>query len=254
MVHGLYRWALRKELQTRHGGHRFLQLLAALDPSLKSVPVRCDGGAHIYIDVTRPTLHTKQLFTGELTSTYEPHVQDIFRRYLTKADVAVDVGANLGLHAVALSRYAGKVIAVEANSTLWPGLRRTSRELGNVQLFECAAGARDGYVSLEIPGEDHAQGHVVDGAQIPLKKLDDIITEPVRLIKIDVEGYEHEVLQGLAKTIRESHPVIVFEELEWNPPLARTYLTKNDYECTRLDDKNYLAVWSGEAHAQPRRT
>src|SRR4051794_11437945 len=111
MIHSIYRWALRNELQTRRGGHRFLQLLAALDPSLKSVPIRCDSGANIYIDVTRPTMHTKQLFTGELTSTYEPHVQEIFRRYLTKDDVAVDVGANLGLHAVALSRYARNVIA-----------------------------------------------------------------------------------------------------------------------------------------------
>ncbi len=247
MIHSIYRWALKKELQTRRGGHRFLRFLAALDPSLKSVPIRCDGGANIYIDVTQPTMHAKLLFTHEITSMYEPHVQDIFRKYLTKEDVAVDVGANLGLHAVALSRYARKVIAVEANPELWPGLRRTAAELGNIQLLECAAGARDGHVGLEIPGEDHAQGHVVQVGQIPLKKLDDVISEPVRLIKIDVEGYEFDVLQGLTRIITESHPVIIFEELEWNPPSARTYLTQHGYKSTRIDDKNFLALWSQSA-------
>lgn len=49
--------------------------------------------------------------------------------------------------------------------------------------------------------------------EVEVRKLDDVITAetPIALIKIDVEGGEHDVLQGAASTLKKWHPFIIFE-------------------------------------------
>jgi FkbM family methyltransferase len=49
--------------------------------------------------------------------------------------------------------------------------------------------------------------------QVEVKKLDDVIAPelPVRLIKIDVEGGEFDVMRGAAVTLKKWHPFIIFE-------------------------------------------
>ena len=46
---------------------------------------------------------------------------------------------------------------------------------------------------------------------MPAKRLDDCGLPPVGFIKIDVEGFEAEVLAGAAELIRRDHPVLVIE-------------------------------------------
>ncbi len=49
--------------------------------------------------------------------------------------------------------------------------------------------------------------------EVEVRKLDDVIDAdtPITLIKIDVEGGEHDVLQGAASTLQKWHPYIIFE-------------------------------------------
>ena len=72
--------------------------------------------------------------------------------------------------------------------------------------------------------------------KVILEKGDDIIKklkiDEIFLIKVDVEGAEFRVIEGLKKTIKEKRPFLIFEML----PFFRTNIDKNDFvnECLRL--------------------
>jgi len=75
--------------------------------------------------------------------------------------------------------------------------------------------------------------------------LDDFVFTDVRLIKIDVEGHELEVLQGATMTIEENnYPPIIFEAWDWKPwfqPKRKAlfeYLEGHGYKIEQLGNNN----------------
>lgn len=140
---------------------------------------------------------------------------------------AVDVGANFGCWTLALAEHAHRVIAFEPQRCCWDLLKRSvlANGITNVMSLHCAAGARQGRivipdldiehasnfggVSLAIP--HHEQPDAPMG-EIDMVRLDDMLRgEPVSFIKIDVEGFEANVIEGARDTIRRCHPVLFVE-------------------------------------------
>jgi FkbM family methyltransferase len=79
--------------------------------------------------------------------------------------------------------------------------------------------------------------------------LDSMQYEKVRLIKIDVEGHELQVLQGAEHTLRENnYPPIIFEAWTWKFPEKRqavfAHLEGLGYEITQIGQNN-LAIYKG---------
>jgi hypothetical protein len=73
--------------------------------------------------------------------------------------------------------------------------------------------------------------------------LDSMQYEKVRLIKIDVEGHELQVLQGAEHTLRENnYPPIIFEAWTWKFPEKRqavfAHLESLGYEITQIGQNN----------------
>jgi hypothetical protein len=86
-----------------------------------------------------------------------------------------------------------------------------------VELVEAALGAREGSVQFTI-GQD-TLNHVAtasDGAEtrkVSARRLDDVLEgRNPRLVKMDVEGYEAEVIAGAERTLRDSSLVAVITE------------------------------------------
>jgi FkbM family methyltransferase len=151
------------------------------------------------------------------------------RGYLGRANsVAVDVGANIGNHAVFFRTFlTNHVICVEPNPSVLPVLEQNLRK--NIQGFDivpCALGASEGSGSLVLPADhadDHGMGKIDrhdETGTIDLRPLDAVMSEwrhlqsvdmvPV-MIKIDVEGMELAVLQGADDTITRYHPHLLIE-------------------------------------------
>jgi len=148
---------------------------------------------------------------------YEPEMLQ-FINGLHPRGTIIDVGANIGNHSVYFGLFtdATKVISIEPYGVAAELLRRNI-EANNlsrvVTQFDCALGSRNGVVGIR-PGRDTNIGttRVIKGVGIELKKLDDIARcEPVSIIKIDVEGYELEVLKGAREILQAQHPILFLE-------------------------------------------
>jgi len=129
-----------------------------------------------------------------------------------------DVGANVGLYALAFSRAAGplgKVYAFEPIPMNVAALRRhlALNRIANVEVVAAAVGEQPGVLRM-APGEFNSEFHVSDdgGIEVPAITLDGWREEKKAplpsAVKIDVEGFETEVLRGGERSFREGSPVI----------------------------------------------
>jgi FkbM family methyltransferase len=182
------------------------------------------------------TLHLRGLPTpfvfdpalGGLSAYYEIARAKIYGRFpgFTPEPTAcvVDVGANLGMFSVWASRYlapTGRVIALEPHPDAYRLLRR------NLSSVPCAAEAlnvacgateqtlplyfspeRLTVATLELPA-----GQLLERIEVPVRRLDDVLTElgvqRIGLLKIDVEGWELQVLDGAEDCLRRTDRLVL---------------------------------------------
>jgi FkbM family methyltransferase len=158
---------------------------------------------------------------------YEGYIAELFEYLVRPGDNCIDVGANIGIHAIRLAKLVGakgSVIAIEADEEL---ACRTSKNIAlnclrNIRLIQAACSERSGEsVVLHRPDDldkRKLSGSVIAhpvltgrSAKVTTVGIDDITYTTVSLIKIDVEGYEMPVIKGASRVIREHSPSIVFE-------------------------------------------
>jgi FkbM family methyltransferase len=130
---------------------------------------------------------------------------------LRPGDLFVDVGANVGSYTVLASAVCGaRSIAIEPDPETMGSLLRNVEinSIGDrVRTIEAAVAAHRGTVQLTA-GLDTTNRVVADwepaARQVRAETLDAILgaSDPT-LIKIDVEGYEHEVMSGALETVRK---------------------------------------------------
>jgi FkbM family methyltransferase len=149
-----------------------------------------------------------------VTESYEPEVWNCLMAEVQPGDVVADVGAFIGLYTIALARRvgsSGKVVAFEPDPVNFAALK-AHVELNNVsdrvELIQAAVGAQDGFVPFQIgrASESHIS-HVPgnDTQMVRCVRLDTIFSDSkLDIIKIDVEGYEKEVLKGAVNLIQDN--------------------------------------------------
>jgi len=147
---------------------------------------------------------------------------DIFRQIVVPGDVVVESGANIGAHTVCLSRLvgpSGAVIAYEPQRFVYQLLcaNLAINELLNVHARFAAAGAAAGMIN--VPVLDYASPNNVGGLAlggqggelVPVETIDALRLSRLKLLKIDVEGMEADVLAGAADTLNRLRPVLYVE-------------------------------------------
>jgi FkbM family methyltransferase len=141
-----------------------------------------------------------------------PYVTPLIR----PGDTVVDVGAFIGDHTVAYSHAvgkAGKVIAYEPNPLAFQCLVHNTEKCGNVFTFCHALGAEHREQSLtDIPNA--ASNYLGEtGRLVHVRPMDSdaSLFGQINLMKIDVEGYELNVLKGAEQLIEKFHPTMVVE-------------------------------------------
>jgi FkbM family methyltransferase len=196
-----------------------------------SLVVPIVGGGRLAVstaDVTGRTL--------AVSGVWEPAVTAVVRSLVRPGDVVVDVGANLGYFTVLASRLvgpAGRVIAVEASPRTYRALVANvernglanvralavaaGAEEGEAELFDVSDGTNAGAASMRRDPVAHDLGAAgVTRVAVPMRPLTALVAADewprVGLVKIDVEGYEEDVLRGLSPAFEAGHrPAVVVE-------------------------------------------
>lgn len=204
----------------------------------------------------------------------EPHMIPVLKRvFAERSGVILDVGANCGQTLI-------KVLAVDPHREYFgfePQLECCfyiehfirSNALRNARIIPVALSNADGMTELfwdrasDLTASllpTHAHKPVEKrpySSWVPARRGDELVRElgigEIAAIKIDVEGFEYEVLSGLARTLSERRPTVLFEVLTnhfWNEPLKDevtrqekqqradsifAFLTSLDYSVYRID-------------------
>lgn len=143
--------------------------------------------------------------------------------------VIIDVGAHRGLYTIWFAHRVGRggeVHAFEPNPGFHPRLAAIDDHFRQVRFHPTGLWCKAGVMELYIPHLDHepvsSLGRLSlegqfrdvrhDVVEVTTERLDDVFFErPPRLLKIDVEGQELEVLKGATRVLRDAAPVVLVE-------------------------------------------
>ncbi|MGB9006382.1 MAG: FkbM family methyltransferase [Candidatus Aminicenantales bacterium] len=234
-------------------------------PKNKIKPLRFENIQALFYATNYEDLNTLETILTEGMMDERPILAALLET-LTEGDVALDVGAYHGLHSIFMAKKVGPrgtVIAIEPDPKNYETLQANIRlnDLPQIIPFQLALGDKNEDRSLyssrrksgasqslvEITGSHFPQpvrvvtgDYLLQSQKLPAPKV----------IKIDVEGYEYPVLEGLKKTLAQKTTRLVNCEIhshlhpEWvTPDLILGYLKRLDFS-----DIKTLAR-GGEIHA-----
>jgi FkbM family methyltransferase len=181
--------------------------------------------------------------------------------------VAIDCGANIGVHTVEWAQFMqgwGTVIAFEAQERVYYALA------GNIAINNCfnaravwaAVGDRDGSIGVPTPNYFEASsfgslelrksqnneyiGQAIDYRSEQLQEtrlvaIDNMDLVRLDFLKVDIEGMEMEALVGARETIRTHKPQLLIEKIKSDESQIRTFLLGLGYHVMPLGI-NMLAI------------
>jgi FkbM family methyltransferase len=159
---------------------------------------------------------------------YEPQTLERVRRLLPEGGTFVDVGGHVGQYALEAARKVserGRVVVVEPNPRTFLHLKRNIElnGFGNIIPFIGAVASGYGFISMQFPREENwgesRQAESDDRAAYRVasfsleRLLDDLGASKIDVVKIDVEGHELDVLEGLFAGDRFLPDNIIIEHL-----------------------------------------
>ena len=174
--------------------------------------------------------------------------------YLYKESIIFDIGSNVGAFSLKLAKTGinlgykdFKIYAFEPNKSIVDALIKNltlNPDISkNVEICNFALGNNNGYCSLDFNENNSGGGRITEkvGAEIPIKKIDTYVEEEkianVSFIKIDVEGFEPEVINGAEYTIQNHKPALFIE-------MTDDWFRERNTSCNEIIEK--LKSWSYE--------
>tara|TARA_R100001460_G_scaffold71564_3_gene112356 strand:+ start:215 stop:841 length:627 start_codon:yes stop_codon:yes gene_type:complete len=118
----------------------------------------------------------------------------------------LDIGAWVGTWSMAMNKYCGRVVAFEPDALHYECLVKNVPE--DVETHQLAVGQEDKMVSLSEDNFTQSKRVIGEGA-IPMISVDSLGMDDIDLIKIDVEGYEMEVLKGASETLKNTKYLMI---------------------------------------------
>jgi FkbM family methyltransferase len=218
--------------------------------------------AHLPLDHA----HTGLVVRGTL----EPSVQEALRRTVRPGHVFYDVGANIGFFTLVGARLVGptgRVVAFEPVPWCAEAVGRNIElnDLDHAEIREEAVGAEAGHARLLVVGEAswshlastgrHAD--VRDEIDVEVTTIDELVAAdavpPPDVLKVDTEGAELQVLDGMRETLARHRPAIVCELHATNERFAAA-MDELGYRTTNLDEPWPVAEGGPGIHvlAEPR--
>ena len=200
------------------------------------------------------------MLKGRLMWLYKQHYEKSVRSKLRKisGEAFWDVGANIGFYSLMLRSNFSKIVAVEPNPESAATLRRRTQGTDNIEVLELALSNTNGPALLYTQKEkfcltgfnnkngsdsllsqvdykssrDPSNDRVVQNRpsiQVMQRRFDDLNMGTVDLVKIDVEGAEFLVLEGMRANIKERRIKRIMVELHNKENKSRLESTFTEY-------------------------
>lgn len=170
-------------------------------------------------------------------------------KYIKPDSVILDIGANIGNHSVyyALACKAKRIYQFEPQQDIFKILKKNI-ELNYLQdickPYNIGLGSKNGNGRILSYDRDNSGGTSItmdDGGDMKVKRLDEICTEKVDFIKIDVEGFEYNVLLGAGALLKNYSPVIYMEVYDDKFEQVNKLLDSYGYrKIEKVTDADYI--------------
>ena len=193
---------------------------------------------------------------------YERAELNLLNRHLSENSVFVDIGANFGLYSLVASQKitnSGKIICFEPFPKNYAALKKniSLNGISYITSENIALGDKKDELSLYYQPTEKNLGMVSANfmensktIEVDVMSFDEYVNEngidKIDFIKIDVEGFENQVIMGMKKTLELFSPMIlieIFDEglINSNHHNAHDYLTRIGYSKYFIDDFGNLS-------------
>jgi FkbM family methyltransferase len=241
-------------------------LLAPLRWWLRRGSVRVTGGLGFGLRLSLAHLPVSHAHAGALPRGWlEVSVQEAFRRRLGEGDVLYDVGANIGFFALMGSRLVGaggRVYAFEPAPANVAAIRENIalNAIANTEVVDAAVGAEPGRERLLLVDDAswsrlESQGwhpRTEQALEVEVITIDELVASgrarPPSVVKLDVEGSEIDVLNGMRRTIAEHRPTIVCELHGTHAEFVKL-MDEVGYRTSNLESSRPVGEAGASAHA-----
>jgi FkbM family methyltransferase len=176
---------------------------------------------------------------------YEPEIWMNIKPYVKKDSLIYDIGANIGQYAIRFSELAsnGKVICVEPDPGNLPFLQFNSEinHAGNIKILNVGIGALNGRIKFyrDVTNGGRLSSFNEDSFLVPTEvesiTFDNLISQygVPDFVKIDVEGFENQVLNSLTNC--DDKTIYLVEVREGTKEFVFNYFHHKDYLCYCVD-------------------
>jgi FkbM family methyltransferase len=169
---------------------------------------------------------------------------------IQRNDVVLDIGANIGYYALVESKLVGengRVYAVEPVKSTY-NLLKKNIELNkskNISTYNYAFGDKNSDSNIYVSSKSNlcamtreaTGGKIITVQEVKVLTVDEFVKDkpPPTLVRMDVEGYEYEVIKGMTQTLKGKTKIL----LELHPNMLGFESKKLDELLQTLQDNNY---------------
>lgn len=163
-----------------------------------------------------------------LFKTYEPVQTEIVKKFVKKGDNVIDVGAHVGYYTFLMSKLvgeSGKVFSFEPDPDNFNLLKKgvEVNNLKNVEIIQKAVSKENSKIKLYLSDTDRATNRIYDAGindahkiiEVDTCSIDEFLNEKrikINFIKIDAEGSEQGVIDGMKGIIKNNVQLIIMTE------------------------------------------
>ncbi|NLP61666.1 FkbM family methyltransferase [Paraburkholderia sacchari] len=183
-----------------------------------------------------------QLFDlQEKNGVFETLIEQCYSSVLGQGDRAIDGGAHIGMHTLPMARRVGtggRVFSFEPIGSLADCIEKAAEDMPQVRVFRQALSDRDGDTSFHVMTDEPWLSGIarrfkgtdkpVEIVTVPRFRLDLLLEEPIRFIKLDLESGEYHALRGGMQLLIKHRPIIALECGRADSAIAAGY-TEDEY-------------------------
>jgi FkbM family methyltransferase len=187
---------------------------------------------------------------------------EILNKYISKDDIVLDIGANIGFYSVLISKWVGcngMVYSFEPDKLNYTYLKDTCKSKSNIFLNNKAVGSLNGKLILYQSNEINVDHRTYKPDNFSISYEVDVVSidnyfannfDKINFIKMDIQGYEFEAIKGMRNLLEKNKEIKLLTEF-WPYGLKQSgssaiqyfnYLVDLNFNIYLLEKNNLLKL------------